>query len=157
MKNKSSRLLALAVLLLISGCKSPYIRPLPKSNVERQNYHDRSVYVYATDSIMDAGTVKFKKDALVDLYAAVSFAKRFPKLQIKVNVYEDDTRVSTLQHNLALFRAETIAAYFWSEGIAARRITYEGFPLGDYPVSSNKTPDGSQDNRRIEVEFSDAE
>ena len=157
MKNVLSRLALLVALLCVSGCKSPYIRPMPKSNVERQNYHDRSVYVYSTDRLMFSDSVKFRKDALVDLYESVSFAKRFPKLKIKISVFDDDTLTSTAKHNLALFRAETVAAYFWSEGVSAGRLTYEGYPLGTHSVSSNKTPDGSQENRRIEVEFTDAD
>ena len=156
MKHAFSRLMTLLLVLLLVGCKGPYTRLVPKSNVARQNHHDKTVFIYSMDALMESSSVKFREEAYADLYQVVNFARLYPNLNITVHVYEDNTMVSNMSENLARYRAEVIAAYFWSEGVAAKRISYKGYVLGYNPVSSNLTPDGSQDNRRVVVEFTDA-
>ena len=58
MKNVLSRLALLVAILCVSGCKSPYIRPMPKSNVERQNYI--STYNAQVVRVVDGDTLHVK-------------------------------------------------------------------------------------------------
>ena len=63
--------------------------------------------------------------------------------------------MSNLTTNLAQNRSDVIASYLWSEGVAADRMTTKGHVLGVHPVSSNRLPYGSFDNRRVGVVFTD--
>ena len=145
--------LLLVSCLAMSGCVSPYVRHSVQSRVVRQNYHDRTLFLYSSDQLMHQVSVEFRDTYIEDLMPALRFAQRYPKLHMRVSVFGDDAFVSTEDRNLAQFRADVIASYFWSEGIDASRISYVGHAMGAHSVSSNRTPLGSEENRRVEIAF----
>jgi outer membrane protein OmpA-like peptidoglycan-associated protein len=62
------------------------------------------------------------------------------------NVGSDEAKLKRSKN-----QAETVAAFLWSQGVPLKNILVIG--CGDTePVASNKTPEGSAANRRIEVE-----
>ncbi|MGG7519395.1 OmpA family protein [Allorhizobium undicola] len=79
--------------------------------------------------------------------------KKFNRTLIDVNGHTDST--GSLQHNqdLSQRRAESVANYLASQGVDPRRMSSMGFGPSQ-PVSSNATPEGRAQNRRVEVAIS---
>jgi outer membrane protein OmpA-like peptidoglycan-associated protein len=76
--------------------------------------------------------------------------RRFPQTLVDVNGHTDST--GSRQHNQGLSerRALSVANYLNSQGIDGRRFAVNGF-ADTQPVASNATPEGRQQNRRVEI------
>ena len=88
-------------------------------------------------------------NALAEL---ASFLKSNPKAFVLVIGYTDD--MGTYSHNISLssFRANAVKSYLVGQGIDVSRIRATG--LGpDNPRASNKTNEGREMNRRVEIEI----
>ncbi len=72
-----------------------------------------------------------------------------PTLQCKINGYTDSTGEADFNLTLSKRRAEATKDYMVSRGIAASRLTAEGFGQSN-PLATNDTPEGRRQNRRIE-------
>ena len=78
--------------------------------------------------------------------------KKNPDVQVQVSGYTDAT--GTEAGNLALSqqRADTVSRALQLRGIPADHIVAQGYGANK-PVASNQTPEGKQQNRRVEIEF----
>ncbi|HAL54551.1 MAG TPA: OmpA family protein, partial [Sphingobacterium sp.] len=74
--------------------------------------------------------------------------------KIKVDGYTDAT--GTVEYNqwLSDKRAASVKKFLVDSGVAESRITAKGFGQSN-PVGDNKTPEGRQKNRRVEVTILD--
>jgi outer membrane protein OmpA-like peptidoglycan-associated protein len=69
---------------------------------------------------------------------------------IEVAGHTDSTGSAAYNKTLSERRAESVIAYMQSRGVQRQRM----IPVGagqDYPVASNDTPEGRQQNRRVEI------
>jgi peptidyl-prolyl cis-trans isomerase A (cyclophilin A) len=78
-----------------------------------------------------------------------------PSAQISVNCYTDTTapdndRTGVYLAKLSRERATAVVAYLAKKGVAAKRMTAQGFGAED-PAGDNATDDGKAENRRIEI------
>ena len=65
--------------------------------------------------------------------------------------HTDSIGADAYNQKLSVRRAESVKAYLVSKGVEPNRIYTEG--KGEkQPVASNKTKDGRQKNRRVEIE-----
>lgn len=74
--------------------------------------------------------------------------------QTNINVYghTDSTGSDSYNQSLSERRANSVASYLTSHGIVDSRISVYGY--GEkYPIASNDTERGRQDNRRVELEL----
>ena len=69
-----------------------------------------------------------------------------------VNIYGHTDNTGSYDHNLALSkaRAQSVATFLQGLGVAASRMTTEGFSY-DQPVADNSTAAGRAQNRRVEI------
>lgn len=72
-----------------------------------------------------------------------------PEIAVEIQGHTDNTGSRAVNTKLSLARAEAVKAWLVKKGIAASRISTKGFGP-DKPVASNDTPEGRQQNRRIE-------
>ncbi|MFH0709791.1 MAG: OmpA family protein [Pseudomonadota bacterium] len=103
---------------------------------------------FATDSnsVDKGGTDKISEFA--------AFMEESPAYQASIIGHTDATGSVAYNQKLSEKRAETIKDVLVKDGVEADRLTTSG--KGEMsPVSSNKTPQGRTENRRIEVELSD--
>ena len=88
----------------------------------------------------------------VELDKVVSLLNANPSMAIEIGGHTDNT--GTAGHNILLSgrRAEEVANYLASKGIAAERISHKGYGM-DVPVASNESEDGRALNRRTEMKI----
>jgi outer membrane protein OmpA-like peptidoglycan-associated protein len=73
---------------------------------------------------------------------------------VKIEGYTDGVGSDTYNQGLSERRAQSVADALQMRGVPASRYEVEG--LGkEFPVASNNTPEGRQQNRRVEIVFSD--
>ncbi|HEY9006295.1 OmpA family protein [Ohtaekwangia sp.] len=93
--------------------------------------------------------VTLDPSSLPELDRLVSFLATNPKVKIEIGAHTDpSSKVSTLN------QAKAVANYITTQGIAKNRVTARGYGSSK-PVTSNKTPAGMAQNRRIEFIFLD--
>ena len=93
-------------------------------------------------------TIRSESDAQISHIAEV--LKAYPKVKIKIGGYTDNTGNANANKKLSNNRANAVKKAIASKGIAADRMDAEGYG-SDHPVTSNDTPEGRQQNRRIDV------
>src|SRR5690606_25650094 len=87
------------------------------------------------------------KDELNDL---VKTLKRKKNKKIRIDGYTDNTGTVEYNNKLSINRANSVKEYLENQGIDASRMTTKGFGQSN-PVADNKTTEGRQKNRRVEI------
>jgi len=84
------------------------------------------------------------------LNSVVLVLKEYEKTVIEVSGYTDST--GSDQHNLELSqrRADAVGGYLKGQGLIPARVLTQGFGKQN-PIASNDTPDGRQENRRVQL------
>jgi len=115
---------------------------------------DHGLVVMLQDVLFDTGQSTLKPGAQAKLDQLASVLKNHNERRILVEGFTDS--VGSPQSNLALSRerAESVRNALMARGVPADRIDTRGFGE-DRPVASNSTAAGRQQNRRVEVVFSD--
>lgn len=76
--------------------------------------------------------------------------KEFDKTVVDISGHTDSTGADQYNMELSQRRAGSVSAYMQSRGVAAQRVITQG--LGESrPIASNDTPEGRQQNRRVEI------
>lgn len=91
-----------------------------------------------------------RSDAQVILDEAASLLGRNPEVAVSINGYTDATGTDAYNMKLSQRRAESVKSYLVGKGVAAGRLTTNGFGESN-PVASNATKDGRAMNRRVEL------
>jgi outer membrane protein OmpA-like peptidoglycan-associated protein len=81
---------------------------------------------------------------------ADALTKQDPDSRIIVQGYTDSQGNLSFNQDLSQRRAESVRTYLVSHGIAADRVTAQGFGPSN-PIASNASPEGRADNRRVEI------
>ena len=141
------------VLLGLTGCDAGYKLVKEEPNYRQLNMYDKTVFLYSTDDLYGVASTEPKSDFAVNLFPAILYARQNPDLQVDVRVMGGDASRSDRTFKENSFRAESVAAFFWQQGIPFSRITYQGFAGGVHNVASEMSSDGSKLNRRVEIVF----
>lgn len=111
---------------------------------------ERGVVVTVGDVLFEVDKADLKAGAIRNLGKLVDFLQGYPEREIRIEGHTDSTGAAEYNLGLSQRRAESVRELLVSRGIQAGRITTEG--LGeDYPVASNDTGAGRQQNRRVEI------
>ncbi|MDP2562021.1 OmpA family protein [Psychrobium sp. 1_MG-2023] len=86
------------------------------------------------------------------LGGVVRVLTKFKDTQLMVGGHADSTGNAQSNQTLSANRALSVANYLQSQGIASNRLMSRGFG-SDMPIASNKTVDGRQANRRVELDI----
>ena len=107
------------------------------------------------DVLFDTGQATLKPGAMTDIIRLADFLKQNPDRRARIEGHSDST--GSIETNLVLSqrRAESIADALVAAGVPRDRIVATG--LGpDFPVASNATAAGRQQNRRVQVVIENA-
>jgi OOP family OmpA-OmpF porin len=85
---------------------------------------------------------------ILDTVAA--YLKRNSDVEVTIDGHTDNVGTEKFNNSLSVKRAEATKKYLVSKGIAANRLVTAGFGFTQ-PIADNKTAEGRQKNRRIEI------
>jgi outer membrane protein OmpA-like peptidoglycan-associated protein len=81
---------------------------------------------------------------------ALALTKQDAESKITVEGHTDSQGDASYNQELSQRRAQTVRDYLVSQGMAADRVTSEGFGL-TRPIADNSSPEGRANNRRVEI------
>ena len=116
---------------------------------------DRGMVVTLGDVLFDTGQATLKPGANLALNRLGTFLSANPQTKIIIEGHTDSRGSDEYNEVLSERRARAVATELMSRGISADQLQTLGRGKG-YPVASNDTPEGRQQNRRVEIVFSDA-
>jgi outer membrane protein OmpA-like peptidoglycan-associated protein len=116
---------------------------------------DRGMVVTLGDVLFDTGQATLKPGANLALNRLAIFLSANPQTKIIVEGHTDSRGSDEYNEVLSERRARAVATELMSRGISTDHLQTLGRGKG-YPVASNDTPEGRQQNRRVEIVFSDA-
>jgi outer membrane protein OmpA-like peptidoglycan-associated protein len=115
---------------------------------------DRGMVMTLSDVLFDTGKATLKPGAARDLDRLAQALKDNQSTRVKIEGYTDAVGSDSYNQELSERRARAVADALQSRGVPADRYQVEG--LGkEFPVATNDTPAGRQQNRRVEIVFSD--
>lgn len=115
----------------------------------------QGILVTLGDVLFDTGRSSLKSGSLQNLYPLVEYLKNHADTMVKIEGHTDNRGSASYNENLSQMRAEAVRDFLTANGIAAERISAQGMGK-DYPVATNSTAAGRQQNRRVEVTITDA-
>jgi len=106
---------------------------------------------FSMDGItFDTDKATLTQESSVQVRNIAEILKAFPKVKIKIGGYTDNTGDANANLTLSTNRANTVKNSLVVMGIDASRVDAKGYG-SEHPVASNETPEGRQQNRRIDV------
>ena len=115
---------------------------------------DRGVVVTLGDVLFDTGQATLKPGAGLSLDRLATFMKSRPQTKIVIEGHTDSVGSDAYNDVLSQRRADAVANALLSRGVPGEDIRAIGRGKG-YPVATNDTQAGRQQNRRVEIIFSD--
>jgi outer membrane protein OmpA-like peptidoglycan-associated protein len=109
----------------------------------------------ASDVLFDTGSATLKPGAALQLNRVADYLRESPKSRIIVEGYTDNRGSVGYNQQLSQERAQAVASTLTTQGIAPDRVQIVGRGK-EFPIASNATPDGRQQNRRVNIILSDA-
>ncbi|CAN5325689.1 hypothetical protein BH09BAC2_BH09BAC2_07170 [soil metagenome] len=100
----------------------------------------------------DFGKATLRSESYATLDELVDYLTRKNTEKAEIGGHTDNVGDVNRNKILSLERAKSITAYLISKGIEPERLTAIGYGSSD-PIESNKTEEGRQKNRRIEVKI----
>jgi outer membrane protein OmpA-like peptidoglycan-associated protein len=121
----------------------------------RAKQTERGAVLTLGDVLFDTDKAQLKPGAHTTIDRLAAWLHDNPGNRILVEGHTDSRGSDGYNQNLSQRRADAVAYALYSDGITHDRISVKG--LGEaYPVASNGTSAGQQQNRRVEVVISDA-
>lgn len=113
----------------------------------------------ATGAVLVLNNILFETDkarllpaSKIELNKVVELLMLNPAMHIEVGGHTDNTGSDTYNLALSQDRADAVASYLLSKGIAAERISTKGYGATT-PIASNDTEVGKAQNRRTEIKI----
>ncbi len=112
---------------------------------------DEAVLAAAFSNLeFETGKDVIKTASLDELSALAELLTKKPNWKLKMSGHTDNQGVAKANLDLSKRRAAAVKKFLASKGIADTRLISEGFGQTK-PVADNKTPEGRQRNRRVEM------
>ena len=114
----------------------------------------RGLVLTLGDVLFDTGQATLKPGADRTVNALVTFLNENPERSVLIEGFTDEVGSEASNLDLSQRRADAVRAALVERGIAGTRIRTRGYGEA-YPVASNATAAGRQQNRRVEIVISD--
>jgi outer membrane protein OmpA-like peptidoglycan-associated protein len=116
---------------------------------------ERGMVVTLGDVLFDSGQATLKPGASLVLDRLATFMSQNPQTKVRIEGHTDSTGSADFNQTLSQRRADAVAIALENRGLSSDRVTAIGRGQ-DFPVASNSSAAGRQQNRRVEIVFSDA-
>jgi outer membrane protein OmpA-like peptidoglycan-associated protein len=127
------------------------LKKVKGANVQREG--DKLIVRFNSAILFDTGKSKLKAASEKDLSDFAGVLKQYPETNIVVEGHTDNVGKKTKNKKLSETRAGSVIGYLDSQGVVRARMTGVGY-ADDRPVGDNKTDEGRQANRRVEIQIS---
>jgi outer membrane protein OmpA-like peptidoglycan-associated protein len=117
---------------------------------------DRGLVVTLGDVLFDTGQATLKPGADLVLGRLATYLSANAHTKVMIEGHTDSRGSDAYNDALSERRAQAVADALATRGIAQDNLRTRGRGKA-YPVASNDTPEGRQQNRRVEIIFSDAD
>jgi outer membrane protein OmpA-like peptidoglycan-associated protein len=102
------------------------------------------------DVLFATGKYDLRPEAQIVLAKLSGIILSHPGLNLAVEGHTDSVGGDDFNLKLSQQRADTVRDYLVTQGLPDSSVTAKGFGKSD-PVAGNDTPDGRQQNRRVEI------
>jgi outer membrane protein OmpA-like peptidoglycan-associated protein len=110
----------------------------------------RGLIVNMSDVLFDFNKYTLKPDAREKLAKVSGILLSYPGLTLQVEGYTDNIGSDEYNQKLSEERADSVAGYLQTEGVAQTNISAQGYGKTN-PVADNATAQGRQENRRVQL------
>jgi outer membrane protein OmpA-like peptidoglycan-associated protein len=111
---------------------------------------ERGLVLTLGDILFDVDRAELNPGGEQQVTRVADFLREFPDRQVLIEGHTDSTGSAEYNRQLSQRRAASVEHFLISQGVDARRIDIRGYGR-DYPVASNDTGAGRQQNRRVEI------
>lgn len=115
---------------------------------------DRGMVLTLGDVLFDLNKADLKSSGEQTIGRLAQFMREYEDRRVRVEGYTDSTGDDGYNQTLSERRAQAVSAALVTQGIERRRVETEGYGR-QFPVASNDTSAGRQQNRRVEIVISD--
>jgi outer membrane protein OmpA-like peptidoglycan-associated protein len=116
---------------------------------------DQGMVVTLSNVLFSTGKATLQPGAHLQLDRLASYLKDHPKERVLIEGSTDSTGSAAYNQKLSAARAQAVAQALQLRGVQPEQ--YQTIGLGEaYPVASNDTSAGRQQNRRVDIVFSNA-
>ncbi|MBX2892397.1 MAG: OmpA family protein [Saprospiraceae bacterium] len=114
---------------------------------------DKDVLIRAVRAVQfETAQATLLPESLPVLDEIASLMQRYPAYSLRIEGHTDDVGDDKMNLDLSKRRAKTCYDYLVSKGVSAGRMSHDGF--GETrPIATNSTPEGREQNRRVEFEL----
>jgi outer membrane protein OmpA-like peptidoglycan-associated protein len=116
---------------------------------------ERGIVLNISDVLFEFDEATLKPGAALNLSKLVQVLNEHPDRNILIEGHTDSLGDASYNEQLSQQRAEAVANFLRNQGIADNRIMTRGYGES-YPIASNETQAGRQQNRRVEIVLMDA-
>jgi outer membrane protein OmpA-like peptidoglycan-associated protein len=110
----------------------------------------RGLIANMSDVLFKSGSFELLPGARERLAKVSGIVLAYQGLHLAVEGHTDSVGTDEYNRHLSEQRAQAVSDYLVAQGIASGAITASGFGKSE-PVASNDTPEGRQQNRRVEL------
>ena len=110
----------------------------------------RGLIVNMSDVLFNTGSYILQPGAREKLAKISGILLAHPGLTLEIDGYTDSVGSDEFNQTLSEQRAGSVRDFLAQQGVPATSITAKGFGMAQ-PVASNDTPEGRQQNRRVEI------
>jgi OOP family OmpA-OmpF porin len=118
---------------------------ISEESIKKMNENFKSI-------LFSKGTPALKKDSFPLLNSIVAILKEFPTAKFRLEGHADSEGSDMANVKLSQDRAASVKNFLIENGVAADRLTSQGFGESK-PIDNNNTEKGKSRNRRVEVKL----
>lgn len=123
---------------------------LAGTQVQVQRQGNQIKLVMPENVTFATGSAVLSDNAQFALNTAAQTLVQYPDTTLTINGHTDNTGSDAVNNPLSQHRAQTVAYYLQSRGVAASRLAVYGYG-SHMPAASNATAEGRAQNRRVEI------
>ena len=98
----------------------------------------------------DEGKSDLRDESELELRRMIDILMTHNTYKFEIGGHTDNSAADAENKNLSAYRAKTVYTFLIKHGIPENRISFKGYG-SKYPIDSNETPIGRQNNRRVEI------
>jgi outer membrane protein OmpA-like peptidoglycan-associated protein len=111
---------------------------------------ERGLVMTLESTFFDYNSSALKPGAMNKLSPLITFLREHPERNVTIEGYTDSLGSESYNLDLSQRRAETVRDFLIKNGVSPAQVTARGYGE-NFPVASNNTEAGRQQNRRVEI------